>query len=176
MSAFPLPPYLARGALPVNARGTHAAFHVPVFGLSAPIAFPRELFADALASHARLVDEHAADLVAAPLDHAPPGADEPDEVDLLVEHYCMHHAVILLAREGTRVEIHRWTPPEASWAVQRCRGIVRTMMLQAPYETGYLVVVADGVASLHRVRGVSPKRVGDRPRIAIVERDIVVEP
>jgi hypothetical protein len=157
----------------VNARGRCPAFHIPAFGLSEAIAFPRELFAEVLASHSRLVEEHAVALVAAPLDHASP---DDEEGDRLVPDYCMHHAAILLVREGTHVEIHRWTPPEASWAVQRCRGIVRKMMLQAPDGTAHLVVVAEGVASLHRVRSAPPKRVGEPPRAEIVERDVVVEP
>jgi hypothetical protein len=171
-----VPPYLLEGRNRMYVRGPEPVFHRGPFELAEPVAFPRELFADVLREHARLVDAHAAAVMAAPLDRPWFEVGNPEDRSRHVEISALPRSTSILAVEGSVVEIHRWKPTQASWVLQRCRGIVRKLMLRLPEDHTHLVVVAGGVASLHVMRGVPPVRAGEGERLEVVQRDVVVEP
>ena len=168
MGLIDIPSYVLAGEPPPHHRTRARAFHLLTWELPAPVEFPREVVADALAVHARLLDENGDDLLAAPV-------IEDGEADFFAPHQ-IGFACALLASEGVAVEIHKWRRQEVSYVVQRCRGIVRQLLEVPPLDRMYVVVVAAGAASLHLVRAHSPRRVGDRPRLEVVERALVVEP
>jgi hypothetical protein len=166
-----IPPYVLADEDPPTNTASVRAFHLRAYQLVEPIEFPRALFGDALAEHARLVVTHGAEILAAPLDHAGNPADHR-----FVALEDLHEFSSLLVSDGATHEVHRWTSVDLSYVVQRCRGIVRRLMEVPPRGLGYVVVVAGGVASLQLVRGVAPLRVGEGCRLEVVERDLVVEP
>lgn len=168
MPLVAIPPYVLAGESPPHHRGSLRAFHLRSWEVPPPVAFPREVFAEALAEHARLVEEHGADVLDAPL----VGGDEPEYFDMGE----IGLACALLVADGPAREIHKWRRQEISYVVQRCRGIVRQLMAATEDDRMYLVVVARGTASLQLVRGHAPRRVGERPRLEVVGRDLVVEP
>ena len=67
MGLIDIPSYVLAGEPPPHHRTKTRAFHLLTWELPAPIEFPREVFADALAVHARLLDENGDDLLAAPV-------------------------------------------------------------------------------------------------------------
>lgn len=168
MALIAVPPYVLAGERPPHHRTGFRAFHLRTWEVPPPVAFPREVFAEALGEHARLVEEHGADVLDAPLveGHEPEYFDMGD----------IGLTCALLAADGAAHEIHKWRRQEISFVVQRCRGIVRQLMLATEDDRMYLVVVARGTASLQLVRGHAPRRVGERPRLEVVGRDLVVEP
>jgi hypothetical protein len=154
-----------------------------------PVDFPRELFADALTEHARLVEVHADAILTAPLEERrvrdgddEDGDDEEDDEKEREDHpSCRTLGAIdltcsVLASDGALHELHKWRTQEVSFVVQRCHGIVRRLMQDPDDGFTYVVVVARGVASLQLLRGVEPKRGGDRERLEVAERDLAVEP
>ncbi|HEX8794519.1 MAG TPA: hypothetical protein VF765_26420 [Polyangiaceae bacterium] len=169
MGIIRVPPYVLAGETPPHHETSQRAFHLRSWELPEPVEFPRELFADALKVHARLLEEHGSDVLDEPI--LEPG-EEPDYID----PGSIGFSCALLASRGTTVEIHRWHPQEVSFLVQRCRGIVRRLMTATELDRMHVVVVAEGAASLHLVRAHAPRRVGDRPRMEVVERALVVEP
>ena len=171
MPLLDIPPYVLADEDPPTTTTRARGFLRRSYQILEPIDFPRELFADALAEHARLLRDHGAEMLAAPLDH--PG-DEPDDrfVPLVLLH-C--YAMLLIRDEGAR-EMHRWRAVGLSYVVQRCRGIVRRLMEEPPPGHCYAVVVSHQVASLQLVRGVEPRRAGDAATLEVVEPDLVVEP
>lgn len=60
------PPFVQADENPPTATSPLRAFHLRTYELVDPIAFPRELFTEALAEHGRLVELHAAEILAAP--------------------------------------------------------------------------------------------------------------
>ena len=130
------------------------------------VEFPRELFTEALAEHARLVDAHADAILTAPLEGEEGGRDVSG-----IDMTCS-----LLVSDGATHEIHKYRTQEVSYVVQRCHGIARRLMLDPEDGTTYVVVVARDVASLQLLRGVEPKRAGDSERLEVLERNLVVEP
>jgi hypothetical protein len=171
-----VPPYLLEGRTPDYVRGSTPLFHRAAFQLAAPVDFPRPLFTGVLREHARLVDRHAAEVMAAPLDRPWFEVGHPEDVSRHVEIVALPRCTSVLVAEGSVVQIHRWRTAQASWVLQRCRGIVRKLMLRPPAEHTHLVVIAGGVASMHVMRGVPPRRAGDTQRLEVVQRDVVVEP
>ncbi|HEY3819993.1 MAG TPA: hypothetical protein VGL81_22665 [Polyangiaceae bacterium] len=174
MAFADIPPYVLAGELPPNAPGWRRAFHERSFALASPIDFPRELFADVLVEHARLLEAHLEAILSAPLEEEP--EHEGDDGDAFRRLDAIHQTCTLLASDGGTVEHHKWCAAGVSYVVQRCRGIVRRLIEVSDFSLTYVVVVAKGVASLHRLRCVEPKRAGDAERLEVCERDIVVEP
>jgi hypothetical protein len=166
-----IPPYVRAGEDPPSATTEVRAYHCRTYELVDPIDFPRAPFESALAEHARLLDSHSAEILAAPLDHIGKPAD-----DRFVELENLHFCSTVLVGDGAAHEVHKWRTVDLSFVVWRCRGIVRQLMEVPPEGHTYVVVVAQGVASLQLCRGVPPRRVGEGPRLEVVERDLVVEP
>ena len=135
------------------------------------VEFPRELFTEALAEHARLLDARLDAILTAPVDGAGPDDDSNARNVSGIDLTCT-----LLASDGSTHELHKWNTKDASYVVQRCHGIARRLMQEPEETTTYVVVVARGVASLHLLRGVEPKKGGDPERLEVAERDLVVEP
>ncbi|MGH7297989.1 MAG: hypothetical protein ACRELB_23825, partial [Polyangiaceae bacterium] len=152
-----VPPYLLEGRTPRWVSGARALFHRAIFQLAGPVDFPRELFADVLREHARLVDAHAAAVLAAPLDRPWFEVGSPEDKSRHVTLDSLPQSTSILAVEGPVVEIQRWRRAQASWVLQRSRGIVRKLLLRLPDQHTYLVVVAGGVVSMHVMRGVAPR-------------------
>lgn len=168
MGLIDIPPYVLAGESPPHHAVDRRAFHLRSWEVPEPIAFPREVFAESLAVHARLLEENGADIVDAPaMDGRTPEYLDSTNLNLVCA---------LVVSRGVQVEIHKWRPQEVSYVVHRCRGIVRKLIEEADYDRMYVVVVAAGAASLHVVRARGPKRVGDRARLEVVEPAIVVEP
>ncbi|HEY8039198.1 MAG TPA: hypothetical protein VIF15_05360, partial [Polyangiaceae bacterium] len=181
MPLIDLPPYVLSGDLPPSARGRLPAFHMRSYDIPPPVDFPRALFADALAEHARLLERHSPAILDAPLDRYRPDDDDSDDDDdddddRFVPLDSIDLVCTLLVSDGVTHEIHKLRAREVSYVVQRCRGIVRQLMESPPDGSTYVVVVARDVASLHLLRGVAPRRAGDSARLEVVERDRVVEP
>jgi hypothetical protein len=168
-----IPPYVLAREPPPNASGEEPSFHLRSYLMPAPIDFPRDLFVEALADHARLVESHGTEILGAPLRETD---GDGKNVDLFLSVDDIDAACTLLVSDGVAHEIHKWRAQQLSYVVQRCRGIVLKLMESAPAEHTYVVVVARGVASLQLVRGHEPRRVGGVARLEVVERDIVVEP
>jgi hypothetical protein len=166
-----IPPYVRADEDPPNGTTLVRAYHRRTYELVDPIDFPRALFTDALAEHARLLEAHSAEILAAPLDHIGKPAD-----DRFVELEDLHFCSTVLVSDGAAHEVHRWKTVDFSFVVWRCRGIVRQLMEVPAEGSTYVVVVAKGVASLQLCRGVPPKHAGEGARLEIVERDLVVEP
>lgn len=168
---IPIPPYVLACEDPPGTSGSLRGFRQRAYRVAPPVEFPRELFADALVEHARLLDAHGAEILAAPLDHPGQSADErfvkPEDIDAYPA---------LLVGQGDKHAVHRWRTVDLSYVVERCRGILLRLMETPREGFGHVVVVAAGVASLHLVRSVRPRRVGESPRLEVVERDLVVEP
>ncbi len=167
LSPLEIPPYVLTGEPPPSAGGWERSFHTRSYYLPPAVEFPRELFTDALEEHARLLETHADAIRTARC------GDDDDGPDY---YEAVHLTCTVLASDGTAHEIHKWTPREASYVLQRCHGIVQRLMLECEEDTTYVVVVARDVASLHLLRRVEPKKGGDAERFEVVERAIVVEP
>ncbi len=168
MGLIDIPPYVLAGESPPHHAEDRRAFHLRSWEVPEPIAFPREVSAESLAVHARLLEENGTDIVDAP---AMEGRT-PEYLDSIN----MNLACALVVSRGLKVEIHKWRPQEVSYVVQRCRGIVRRLIEENDIHRMYVVVVAAGAASLHVVRRRDPTRVGDRARLEVVEPALVVEP
>ncbi len=166
-----IPRYVLDDEDPPTTTTAVRAFHLRSYQLVEPIDFPRDLFVDALGEHARLLEAHGEEILSAPLDH--PGKPADERFVALEE---LHDYSTLLVSDGATHAVHRWRTVDLSYVVQRCRGIVLQLMEMPCEGHGYLVVVARGVASLHLVCGVAPRRAGERPRLEVVTRDLVVEP
>jgi hypothetical protein len=182
MPLIEIPPYVLAGEPPPNARGWERAFHERSYLVAPPIDFPRELFAMELAEHAALLEEHLDALLGALRDDRRPAerddhedGDDGEASDGGRTVGSIDLTSSLLVSDGAEVEIHTWGATELSYVVQRCRGIVRKLMEAPGIDSTYVVVVARGVATMHRLVLVEPKR-GDRPRLDVAERDLVVEP
>ncbi len=171
MALIEIPPFVRADEDPPTCRTPVRGFHLRSYQLLEPVDFPRDLFQDALAEHARLLEAHAAEILSAPLDHAGKPID-----DRFVAFEDMHFCATLLASDGKTHEIHKWPTVDLSYVVHRCRGIVRQLMEMPAEGCSYVVVVARGVASLQLLRGLPPLRAGEAPRHEIVERDLAVEP
>lgn len=171
---IPIPPYVLACESPPDLRADKPylrGFRLRSYEVVEPIAFPRELFADVLVEHARLLDAHGTEIITAPLDHPGQPADER-----FVEMDAIDAFPTLLVGEGTKHAVHKWRTADLSYVVERCRGILLRLMEMPRDGFGYVVVVARGVASLHLVRGVRPRRAGDPPQMEVVKRNLVVEP
>ncbi len=167
MSLLEIPPYVLAGDPPPSAGGWQRSFHTPSYYAPPAVEFPRELFVDALVEHARLLETHADAIRTARC------GDDDDGPDY---YEAVHLTCTILAIDGFAHEIHKWTPKEVSFVVQRCHGIVQRLMLECEEDTTHVVVVAREVASLHLLRRVEPKQGGDAERFEVVARDLVVEP
>jgi hypothetical protein len=170
-----IPPYVRAGEDPPSGTTEVRAYHRRTYDLVDPVDFPGAVFEDALAEHARLLEAHSAEIVAAPLD-ATGDVNRTPEEDRFVELEDLHWCSSVLVSDGAAHEVHRWRTVDLSFVVWRCRGIVRQLMEVPPEGHSYVVVVAKGVASLQLCRGVPPRRAGEAPRLEVVERDLVVEP
>jgi hypothetical protein len=167
-----VPSYVLADEEPPADRGAGMRrFHHQSWQIADPIEFPRDLFAQALAEHARMIEAHAAEILAAPLDHP---NEQPDQ--RFVELEDLGFCTTLLASEGDGHRVYRWRTASMSYVVQRCRGIVRQLIEKPPVGQTYLIVVARGVASLHLARWIQPRRAGEGPGLEVVTRNMVVEP
>ncbi len=171
MALIDIPPYVPTGQAARAASAPRRGFHFRSYQLAPPLDFPRALFTGALTEHARLLELHGGEILSKPLD-----CPELDDDDRFMPLELLHACSALLVSDGVKHEVYRWWSVDLSYVVQRCRGIVLQLMEEAPQGHGYVVVVAGRVASLHLVRGVAPRRVGEGPTLEIVERDLVVEP
>ena len=128
-----------------------------------PLAFPRAAYADALGTHAALLERYRDDLLTQAREEGAP--DEP---------FCFisDAAGLIVPREkGVDVTI----VPRAH-AVERMRkyhGVCRALFLHRGALDFPVVVVARGVISLHTFAIEDPD---GTPRLALVSRDEVVEP
>jgi len=165
---IPRPPWFEHGETPPHHETAERAFHLRTWEIPTPVDFPRELFESALAGHRRLIEEHGADILDLPvLEGGEPQYFEPNVIGF---------TCTLVVSQGTTVEIDRWRPQDVSFLVQRCRGIVRQLAEETDDDRMYVVVVAEGAASVHLVRAHDPARVGDRARLEIDGPALVVEP
>jgi hypothetical protein len=165
-----IPPFVLADEDPPGTTTPVRTFHVRSYQIEA-VEFPREVFSEVLGEHARLLEAHAPEILAAPLDH--PGNPADDRFVALED---LHTTTTLLVSDGAAHEAHKWRTVDLSYVVQRCPGIVRRLMEVPPEEHTYVVVVARGVASLHLLRGVEPRRAGELARLEVVARALVVEP
>jgi hypothetical protein len=151
--------------------GLLRGFHLQSYQLPEPIAFPRDLFARPLAEHARLLEQHAAEILEAPFDLP---AKTPAERFASPDRLCWYTTLLVADADGH--EVHKWRTADASYVVQGYRGVVRRMTEVPAEDTTYVVVLTGEAVSLHLLRLLPPVRAGEPARLAILERDLVVEP
>jgi hypothetical protein len=171
MPLVEIPPHVLLDEDPPGREGDLRTFHRQSYQLVDPIDFPRELFAAALEAHGRLLDAHLPEILEAPYDHPTRKLAErfasPDRL-----YWC----TTILAADGPAHEVHKWETVDASYVVQAYRGVLRRLTEVPPQGTHHVVVLTRDAVSLHLLRVVAPRRVGDAARLEVAERDLVVEP
>jgi hypothetical protein len=145
-----------------------APFPAWTITLPAPLAFPREPFAAALAEHARLLQEHAERLLLLSRELATSQYPPLPVVDL---------AAVIAARPDAEAEVRVEQRGDIAHYVAHYRGVLRPLLFRSEAPQLPIVVIARGAISLH-VATIAPAICGDRAphRLVVDPACLAVEP